>query len=439
MSALLSTAQAMLLQDIEPKIQDQLTWIDVLLEDGIEKDSSWNDAYGPQLRKMENNKFEITSLDGGMTAYAGGEIGTLNNSDIDLTKMFVTPTYTTSSYRITLAAIEGTKGNKAALESLVSIYGMECRRSILRSKGRYLRGDGSGIVGILPAGAQTSNTITISGKAAGTIASQNIYGLGTNDVFQIGAQIEFGTEAAFAAGTQVSATIASIPDDTTLVLTGSVTVGAAAGANNRGGTNADTWHIRFKGTYGQVPMGLLGMIDAASTFNPSITTFQGLTRTSAQYLNSMIANPANATTIQKDFRDLYTRVRKYNPKPKVWVVSEDVYAKYTDSITVTVQAQQSQAAYTSKLGNIHSGLAFAYGSAPIPVLMDTLLPYGTALLLDSDQYFVTELFPDAYVPDGVLTRVPGANPIYETVRAAYYNFGTFSPRKLGGRIQYQSV
>ena len=122
---------------------------------------------------------------------------------------------------------------------------------------------------------------------------------------------------------------------------------------------------------------------------------------------------------------------------KVWVVSDDVYNNYTNAITVTVQAQQSEAAYTSKLGSVHTGLAFAYGAKPIPILLDTLLPYGTALLLDSDQYFITELMPDAYVPDGVLTRVPGTI-LYETARAAFYNFGTFSPRKLGGRIQYQA-
>ena len=439
MTAQVSLAQSLFRQDIFPKVVDQLTWVDTLIADGIEKDSAWQGAFGPQVLKMLNNKFEITSLDGGMTAYAGGEIGTLVNSDLDFSKMYVTPTFTTSSFRITLAAIEATTGNDAALKSLVSQYNMECGRSILRQKGRYLRGDGSGIVGILPIGAVTSNTITISGKAAGTIASQNIYGLGANQVFQPGAAIEFGTEAAFAAGTQVVATVSAVPNNTTLVLTGTVTVGAAATGNNRAGTNADTWHIRFSGTYGKVPMGLLGMLDSASLFNPTITSFQGLVRADAQYLNSTVLNPANATTIQADFRSVYIDAQQYNTQHKFWVVSQDVYAKYTDSITVTVQAQQSSMAYTNKLGSIHTGLAFAYGSNPIPVLLDVLLPYGTALLLDSDQYFITELLPDTYVTDGILTRVPGANPIYETVRASYYNYGTFSPRKLWARIQYQSV
>jgi hypothetical protein len=73
---------------------------------------------------------------------------------------------------------------------------------------------------------------------------------------------------------------------------------------------------------------------------------------------------------------------------------------------------------------------FAYGSSPIPIILDTMLPSGFAYLIDSDQLFCADLFKDAYVEDGVLTRVTGTTN-YETVRAAYYNFGTYSSRKLG--------
>ena len=59
-------------------------------------------------------------------------------------------------------------------------------------------------------------------------------------------QIEFGTDADFAGGTQTAGTILTVDSPTAITLTGSVTIGAAVGANNRGGTNADTWYVRIK-------------------------------------------------------------------------------------------------------------------------------------------------------------------------------------------------
>ena len=67
-----------------------------------------------------------------------------------------------------------------------------------------------------------------------------------------------------------------------------------------------------------------------------------------------------------------------------------------------------------------------------------MLPSGFALLVDPDQLLELTLFPDAYIEDGVMTRVPGY-ALYETARAAYYNFGTYSARKLGGKIMYETV
>ena len=108
------------------------------------------------------------------------------------------------------------------------------------------------------------------------------------------------------------------------------------------------------------------------------------------------------------------------------------------AVTVTVQSNQKGADYKSKLGNGHTGLEFAYGGKPIPIFLDTMLPYGMALLVDPDQLLMLDLFADAYIEDGVMTRVTGT-PYYETARAAYYNYGTYSSRKLGGKIQYQTV
>lgn len=434
MASTIAVFQAMLLQQIEPKIQDQINWVDVLLEDSLNMEGV-NKA-GVTVNQ-KNNSFEIVSMNGGMAAYAAAETASLVGSDLSLEKMTVPSKYTRASFTMGHASIAATTKDQASLETGVSLYGMEIRRAMLRAKGRHLRGNGTGIVGVLPAGVVTGTTVTVSAKAPGTIASQNRYGLGALQVFQPGMNIEMGTETLFAAGTQITATIATVASDTSITLTASKTFGAAAGANNRGGTNADTWYVRLSGTYGVTPMGLLGLVDDG-TLEPDITTIQGLTRSTTPYMKSVVYDKATAATIIKDFRDLYSAVRRYNQNVKYFVCSEDVYAKYTDAITVTAQSNPGNAQYTSKLGTGHTGLMFAYGAGPIPIFLDTMLPSGTVLLLDPDQLIMLDLFADSYIEDGVMTRITGtAN--YETARAAYYNYGTYSSRKLGGRINYQSV
>lgn len=432
MSATIATLQEMFKQQLDPQLKDQLDWLDVLLEDTIGDRQN-----NPKNVKLLNNKFEITSLTGSMYATAGAEWANLLASDVKLEKMYVTPKYVTASYRIGHEAIQtALSGGREALRSAVELYGMEIRKSIMRAKGRFLRWDGSGIVQVLPAWVVTGATVTLSAKAPGTVASRNIYALDCEDVFQPWMQIEFGTDADFAGGTQTAGTILTVDSPTAITLTGSVTIGAASGANNRGGTNADTWYVRIKWEYGNAPMGILKLIDD-NTFYPA-TTIQNVVRATSPYMKSATLDKANATTIIKDFRDLYNKVRKFNDKVKYWLVSEDVFSKYTDSITITVSSNVREQAYNSKLGVWHTGLMFAYGSAPISIMQDQFLPYGVALLVDPDQMFFADLFADAYIDDGILTRVTGTK-VYETVRAAYYEIGTYSSRKLGWQLRYQTV
>ena len=311
---------------------------------------------------------------------------------------------------------------------------MEIRKSIMRAKAQFLRGNGSGIIGVLPAGVVTGTAITISAKAAGTVVSQALYALG-NQYFQAGQEISLGTAGDFAGGTQVDAVIASVDSETQLTLTTSVTVGAAAGANNRGGTNAATWYIRSKGTYNNTPMGLLGIIDDGTI--SGVTTLQTKVRSTTPYMKSFVMTKANKTTIVKDFRTLYVGVRKNNRKPKYFMVSQDVYDAYTDAITITMQSNPGNAQYQTKLGTGHTGLMFAYGDTPIPIFLDEFLPAGTVILLDPDFIFCADLFQDSYIEDGILARVSGTK-YYESIRAAYFNIGTYSARKAGGRLHYES-
>lgn len=429
MTATIATAQAMFKQQVNPKIIDQIEF-DVILEDLISET-----GFNPEgvTVDMKNNLFEIVSKVSGMTAYAGSEGATIIYSDAGTEKMSTVPKFVKAAFKIGHEALMATLKDQAALERLVDMYGLEIRRSIMRAKALYLRGDGSGIVGILPVGAVTGTAITVSTKAAGTIISGALYALGTQ-YFQAGQEIGFGTAADFAGGTQVDATILSVDSDSQITLTASVTVGAAA-TNNRAGTGANTWYIKFKGTHGNTPMGLLGLVDDGTL--SGVTTIQTKVRSTTPYMKSFVMTKANKTTIVKDFRTLYVGVRKNNRKPKYFKVSQDVYDAYTDAITITMQSNPGNAQYTTKLGTGHTGLMFAYGDTPIPIFLDEYLPHGTVILMDPAFMFCADLFQDDYIEGAILSRISGT-AFYESIRAAYFNFGTYSSRKLGGRLHYES-
>lgn len=430
MTATIATAQAMLREQLEPRIIDQIE-MDVILEDLINESGMNSDGVSVD---MKNNLFEIVSKTSGMTAYAGGEGATIIYSDAGLDKMSTAPKFVTAAFKIGHEALMATLKDQAALERMVNMYGLEIRKSLMRAKAMYLRGNGSGIVGILPAGIVTGTVITLSGKAAGTIVSGAKFALGTQ-YLSAGQEIQFGTEADFAGATQVDAIIQSVDSDTQITLTASKTVGAVVGANNRGGTNAATWYVRLKGTYGNTPMGLLGLIDDGTL--SGVTTIQTKVRSTTPYMKSYVLSKANKTTIIQDFRTLYVGVRKNNRKPKYFQVSQDVYDAYTNAITITMQSNPTSAQYTTKLGTGHTGLMFAYGDTPIPIFLDEFLPAGTVLLMDPQFIFCADLFKDEYIQDGILARISGTK-YYESIRAAYFNFGTYSSRKAGGQLHYDS-
>lgn len=429
MVATIATAQDMLRQHVEPDIKDQIE-IDVLLEDLLNRESN---TEGVEV-DMKNNRFEIVSKVSGMTAYAGTERATIIYSDAGLDKMFLGPMYVKAASIIGHEVMAATLKDRAALESFVRLYSVEIRKALVRAKGRHIRSDGSGIIAILPPGTQSGTTVTVSGKAAGTILSQARYNLGTQWIAEK-QQIEIGTAAQFIAGTAVQATVLAITGDTTFTTTSSVSIGASAGANNRAGDNSATWYIRLKGTYNATPMGLLGLVDDGTL--SGVTTLQNKVRSTTPYMRSYVATKANKSTIVKDIRTLYLGVRKNNRNPKYFMVSQDVYEAYTDAITIVNNSGPGEAQYQSKLGTGHTGLMFSFGGPSIPIFMDELLPYGTAMCIDPDFMFCADLFKDDFVPDGVLARVSGTTD-YETIRAAYYNFGTFSSRKLGGVVHYES-
>ncbi len=430
MAATIATATALFLEQVEPRVIDQID-MDVILEDLVSENGQ--NADGVEV-DMKNNLFEIVSKTSGMTAYAGGEGASLIYADAAFERMSIAPMFVTAAFKIGHEALMTTLKDEAALVKLVSEYGTEIRRALMRSKAMHVRGNGTGVIGIMPAGIVTGAAIPISAKAPGTIISGAKYALG-DQYFQPGQSISLGTLTDFAGGTQVDAIILSVDSDTQITLTASTTVGAAAGTNNRGGTNAATWYIKLKGAHGNTPMGLLGLIDDGTL--SGVTTLQTKVRSTTPYMKSYVLSKATKGTIVQDFQDLYVGFRKHNRKPAYFKCSQDVYSAYARALTITLQSNPSNAQYQTKLGTGFTGLMFSFGSEPIPIMLDEFLPAGTCLIMDPKFLFLADLFQDAFIEGGILDRISGTK-LYETIRAAYYNFGTFGSRKLGAQLHYDA-
>lgn len=437
---LLAYFQAILKEQLEydkDKSDHIINTQDVMLEDIV----AMGGEYAPWVTKMNNNKFEVVAKTGWMTAYAGWEAGGLHKTGSTFDKTEVAPKFIRAYFVMTHVQLTAVTSTESAVLNASADYSEEIRNAMARAKSRHLRWDGTGISGVLPdsLGVQTGTSIVISTRAPGTFASHNIYGLGT-DEFQAGEPILFGTSAMLDGGTAIEAVIDYVEDEETLKLTASKTVGAAAGANNRGGTNADTWYV-VRGTlasneWGKVPMGIFGLIDDG-TFVP---TLQGKIRAITPWMKSIVVNKANATNIIQDFKSLYNSFRKYGT-PKFFKVSADVYDKYSQAVTLTSSALRNNADYKSKLGVGHSGLVFNYwNSGELPILNDIFFPGGQVLLVDPAMYFETSLFNEDFIPGYFMKPIDAASELsYETVRGAYTNFGTYGSRKLWAKINYETL
>lgn len=410
---------------------------DVMLEDIIAVGG--NNA--PWVTKMNNNKFEIIAKTAWMTAYAGWETSGLHKSGSTFGKSELGPKFIRAYFVLTHVQLTAVTSNDSAVINASTEYSEEIRNAMARAKSRHLRWDGSGIAGVLPddLGVQTWTSIVISWRAPGTIDSHNIYGLGT-DEFQDWEPILFGTSAALDAKTAVEAVIETVEDEVTVKTTASVTVWAVAGANNRGGTNADTWYI-VRGTnasseWKTVPMGIFGLIDQGDF----VWTLQGKDRSTTPWMKSIVMDKANATNIIQDFKTLYNKFKKFG-RARYFKVSEDVYDKYSQALTLTSSALRNNADYKTKLGAGHSGLVFNYGnSGELPIMNDTFFPYGQVLLVDPMMFFEASLFDEDFIPGYFMKPIDAATELsYETARGAYMNFWTYGSRKLGAKINYQTV
>jgi len=410
---------------------------DVMLEDIV----AVGGENAPWVEKMNNNKFEIVAKTGWMTAYAGWEAGWLHKSGSVFGKSELAPKFVRAYFVLTHVQLVAVTSSDSSVINASTDYSEEIRNAMARAKSRHLRWDGTGISGALPGdvGVQTWTSIVVSGRAPGTFASHNIYGLGT-DEFMDGEPVLFGTKAMLDGGTAIARTIETVVDETTLKLTATATVWAAVGANNRGGTNADTWYV-VRGTiasneWGKVPMGIFGLIDDG-TFVP---TLQTKVRSTTPWMKSIVLDKANATNIIQDFKTLYNKFKKFG-KAKYFKVSEDVYDKYSQAVTLTSSALRNNADYKSKLGVGHSWLVFNYGnSGELPIINDTFFPYGQVLLVDPSVFFEASLFNEDFIPGYFMKAIDAATELsYETARWAYLNFWTYGSRKLWAKINYQAV
>lgn len=409
---------------------------DVTLEDIV---AVWGQN-SPKIEKMANGKFIVTATVKGMTAYAGGAGSGTHKTRRGYARSEVETRFIKGYYTMTHEQLTAIQNDSNAALNAADDFATGIRKAMMAAKARSLRGDGTGIGWVLPVGEQVGTEITISTRSPWALATHNIYGLGT-DEFEPGTKIVFGTKAQLAqgeAGTAVEAEIDDIIDWARFQLTSSVTVGNPAGANNRGGTNANTVYI-VRGTkknneYNNAPIGLFGLIDDGTL----VPELQWVDRSTASWMRSIVRVKENANTIVTDFQELYTEFRKWG-KPEYFRVSTDVYAKYTSALTLT--AQQTRGDYKTKIGSGHTWIAFTYGNTKeLPILQDLFLPHWTVFLIDPRAFFEASLFSEDFVPGYFMKPIDAEEWLeYETVRAAYINFGTWGSRGNWARILYQSV
>ena len=298
---------------------------DVMLEDIV----AVGGENAPGVKKMNNNKFEIVAQTGWMTAYAGWEGGGLHKTGSVFDKSELAPKFVRAYFVLTHVQLTAVTADDSAVISASANYSEEIRNAMARAKSRHLRGDGSGIAGVLPdtLGVQSGTSIVISKRVPGAVDTHNIYGLGT-DEFMDGEPILFGTKAQLDAGTAQARVIETVTDDETLKLTATVTAWSAVGANNRWGTNADTYYV-VKGTltsneWGKTPMWIFGLVDDG-TFVP---TLQTKVRATTPYMKSIFLKKANATNIIQDFKDLYNSFRKSLSVSKILVLLNHLNSKH---------------------------------------------------------------------------------------------------------------
>lgn len=130
---------------------------DVMLEDII----AVGGTNAPGVKAMNNNKFEIVGKISGMTGYAGSQGGGVHKTAPDFGRSEVEVRYVRAYFTMTHEQLVAVTQPGAVLD-MSQEYAMEIKASMARAKSRHLRGDGTGISGVLPAGAVTGTNIVIS-------------------------------------------------------------------------------------------------------------------------------------------------------------------------------------------------------------------------------------------------------------------------------------
>ncbi len=390
---------------IEPVIQDQLFRETVLLSK-LEKNKNV---------RLDNGTFFITAMTGRHSGvYNIAEWDSIADGRFSTAQMQTKAKYLYGRHTFTDVALEGIEGDAGSIANLLTTATDELKDSIQRSFQRQFSSYGQGVEGKVKTGV-TGTTITLYAK------DQIDQGDGS-DWLTEGQKILIGTKAQIEAGTADAVTIVAVPTDNTIVVDTSITVVADdLIVNQKVWDSSNSVYNEMSGIRNLVDNTATGALDGIV---PD-TNFQGVARATNGWANGYVYKPAAYETLSlQRMTEYYLYARKYG-RPDLIRTSSDLYAKYG-----ALLESQKRHVNTMQLDGWFTGIEFAGGDKPIPVVLDYDADNSSVEILDTKTFTYGEMAPVGFLNrDGqVLRNVWGNSANFTAIMRAYGQLINLKPR-----------
>lgn len=390
---------------IEPVIQDQLFRETILL----------NKLQINKNVKFSNGTFYITALTGRHSGvYSITETGTINDGSFKTAQMTTKSKYTFGRHTFTDVSLEGVEGDAGSITNLLTTATEELKDAIQRLFQRQFSSFGQGVLAVVKTGV-TGTTITVGDK------DQTDFGYGTTYITE-GQKVAIGTKAQVEAGTADLVTVVSVVSDTQFTVDSSITVVAGdVVVNQNVYDSTNSVYTEMAGLMNLIDNTATGAVDGRA---PD-TNFQGLARSTNNFVNAFVYKPSARETLTIDkMSEYYLKARKFG-KPDLIRVSSDLYYKYSALLT-----QNKRYVNTMKLDGGFEGLEFAAGANPVPVVLDYDTSQDNVDIIDTTTFTYGEMAPVGFLDrDGqILRNVGGTSANFTAIMRAYGNLINLKPK-----------
>lgn len=389
-----SLLSAILKKAIAPRIQE-LAFKKTMLLDKIPQN---------QGVKFENDKIYVT---GTYSRHSGvaftGPTGGIRVGRDRKVQMVSEAKFGYGSHIIWDSSLQVTNSQGGAIVEISKNLGQELEDSFRFHVNRMLYGNGEGVLTLIPTGAASTATHTVS----------------STFFLDEGMQVLVGTKAQVEAGTADATTIASVNSDTSVTFADAITT-----------ANGD--RIVIAGIYDATNSKYFeidGLSKLVSNNTESAGSYlQGVLRSSNVAMNSYVES-SSATLLESHLIDLITQASKFG-KPQFMMTTPELKNRYGSLLQ-----QQRRYVGEAKLDGGYMGLEVAIGDKPVALVSDFSAPTGTVFAITPESLSLAQLAPMGFLPaagGGVLTDVYDADgnrlPAYQTTMRMYGNLVVLNPR-----------